>query len=156
MNSCGLRDCQFTCCRSRQTEADQDGPSSSHAQTDEHRVYRFHALHEQLYRFRLDAACEIVNLRAVALGKGATLTLTEADQDGPSSSHAQTDEHRVYFDSDFLTTPIYDRAKLRPGNQLAGPAIVTEMDSTSVVLPNFVAEIDRYANILIRPNQAKS
>ncbi len=117
---------------------------------------RFHALHEQLYRFRLDAACEIVNLRAVALGKGATLTLTEADQDGPSSSHAQTDEHRVYFDSDFLTTPIYDRAKLRPGNQLAGPAIVTEMDSTSVVLPNFVAEIDRYANILIRPNQAKS
>ena len=27
---------------------------------------------------------------------------------------------------------------------------------TSVVLPDFVAEIDRYANILIRPNQAKS
>ena len=112
---------------------------------------RFHALHEQLYRFRLDAACEIVNLRAVALGKGATLTLTEAEQDGPSSVHAQTDEHRIYFDGNFLTTPIYDRAKLRPGNQLAGPAIVTEMDSTSVVLPNFTAEIDRYANILIRP-----
>ena len=112
---------------------------------------RFHALHEQLYRFRLDAACEIVNLRAVALGKGASLTLTQADLDGASASHAQTDEHRIYFDGDFLTTPIYDRAKLRPGNQLIGPAIVTEMDSTTVVLPNFTAEVDRYANILIRP-----
>ena len=112
---------------------------------------RFHSLHEQLYRFRLDAACEIVNLRAVALGKGASLTLTQADLDGASASHAQTDEHRIYFDGDFLPTPIYDRAKLRPGNQLTGPAIVTEMDSTTVVLPNFTADIDQYANILIRP-----
>ena len=36
---------------------------------------QFHALHEQLYRFRLDAECEIVNLRAVALGTGTTLEL---------------------------------------------------------------------------------
>ena len=113
---------------------------------------RFHALHEQLYRFRLDAACEIVNLRAVALGKGARLSLTAADLDGPSAAHAQTDEHRIYFDGDFLPTPLYDRAKLRPGNQLVGPAIVTEMDSTTVVLPHCTAEVDRYANILIRPN----
>jgi N-methylhydantoinase A len=113
---------------------------------------RFHALHEQLYHFRLDAACEIVNLRAVALGKGARLSLTAADLDGPSAAHAQTDEHRIYFDGDFLPTPIYDRAKLRPGNQLVGPAIVTEMDSTTVVLPHCTAEVDRYANILIRPN----
>ena len=113
---------------------------------------RFHALHEQLYRFRLDAACEIVNLRAVALGKGARLSLTAADLDGPSAAHAQTDEHRIYFDGDFLPTPLYDRAKLRPGNQLVGPAIVTEMDATTVVLPHCTAEVDRYANILIRPN----
>lgn len=113
---------------------------------------RFHALHEQLYHFRLDAACEIVNLRAVALGKGTRLSLTAADLDGPGAAHAQTGEHRIYFDGGFLPTPIYDRAKLRPGNQLVGPAIVTEMDSTTVVLPDCTAEVDRYANILIRPN----
>lgn len=112
---------------------------------------RFHALHEQLYRFRLDAACEIVNLRAVALGRGARLSLSPADLDGPDAAHAQTDEHRIYFDGDFLPTPIYDRARLRPGNRIAGPAIVTEMDSTTVVLPHSTAELDRYANILIRP-----
>lgn len=112
---------------------------------------RFHALHEQLYRFRLDVACEIVNLRAVALGKGARLSLSAAAIDGPDAAHAQTDEQRTYFDDDFLPTPIYDRAKLKPGNRITGPAIVTEMDSTTVVLPHFTAAFDRYANILIRP-----
>jgi N-methylhydantoinase A len=112
---------------------------------------RFHALHERLYRFRLDAVCEIVNLRAVALGKGASLTLSKADLDGPSSSHALSDEHRIYFDGKFLSTPIYDRARLRPGNRMSGPAIVTEMDSTTVVLPSFTGEVDQYSNILIRP-----
>ena len=112
---------------------------------------QFHALHEQLYRFRLDAECEIVNLRAIALGTGTTLHWPEGETDGPAAAHAQIDEHRIYFDGDFLTTPIYDRAKLKPGNQLPGPAIVTEMDATTVVLPNFAGEIDTYFNILIRP-----
>ncbi|MBI3798891.1 MAG: hydantoinase/oxoprolinase family protein [Deltaproteobacteria bacterium] len=112
---------------------------------------RFHSLHEQLYRFRLDAECEIVNLRAVALGKGASLSLPEAEMDGPSSTQALSDEHRIYFDGKFLSTPIYDRAKLRPGNRLTGPAIVTEMDSTTVILPDFTGEVDRYFNMLIRP-----
>jgi N-methylhydantoinase A len=112
---------------------------------------RFHALHEQLYRFRLDAVCEIVNLRAVALGKGASLTLPEAESDGPTPKRALSDEHKIYFDGNFLSTPIYDRTKLRPGNCMTGPAIVTEMDSTTVILPNFTGEVDRYFNILIRP-----
>ena len=112
---------------------------------------KFHALHEQLYHFRLDAECEIVNLRAVALGKGASLKLPEADMDGASPKPAQVDEHKIYFDGKFLSTPIYDRAKLHPGNHMTGPAIVTEMDSTTVILPNFTGEVDRYFNILIRP-----
>ena len=112
---------------------------------------KFHALHEQLYRFRLDAECEIVNLRAVALGQGASLKLPEADMDGASPKPAQVDEHKIYFDGKFLSTPIYDRAKLQPGNRMTGPAIVTEMDSTTVVLPDFTGEVDRYFNILIRP-----
>ncbi|MCS6926563.1 MAG: hydantoinase/oxoprolinase family protein [Candidatus Binatia bacterium] len=119
-------------------------------------VERFHALHEQLYRFRLDVDCEIVNLRAVALGKGVSLTLPQGELDGPSPAHALSDEHRIYFDGRFLTTPIYERAKLRPGNRMAGPAIVTEMDSTTVILPGFIGEVDRYFNILIKPASSRA
>ena len=67
-------------------------------------------------------------------------------------SQALNNEHRIYFDGKFLSTPIYDRAQLRPGNRMPGPAIVTEMDSTTVILPNFTGEVDRYFNILLRPN----
>ncbi len=112
---------------------------------------KFHTLHERLYRFRLDAECEIVNLRAVALGKSASLNLPEGALDDPSAAHAVSDEHRIYFDGKFLSTSIYDRTKLRPGNRLSGPAIVTEMDSTTVVLPGFTGKVDKYFNIVIRP-----
>jgi N-methylhydantoinase A len=46
---------------------------------------------------------------------------------------------------------IYDRVLLRAGNRIDGPAIVTEMDSTTLVLPGHRAEVDTYGNLIIRP-----
>jgi len=46
---------------------------------------------------------------------------------------------------------IYDRALLQAGNRVPGPAIVTEMDSTTLILPGHEGEIDAVGNILIRP-----
>jgi N-methylhydantoinase A len=46
---------------------------------------------------------------------------------------------------------IYDRAKLRAGDTVTGPAIVSEMDSTTVILPGYAAEVDRFGLLLIRP-----
>ena len=45
----------------------------------------------------------------------------------------------------------YARTELHPGARIAGPSIVTEFDSTTVVLEGYTAEIDRYFNLLIRP-----
>ena len=46
---------------------------------------------------------------------------------------------------------VYDRAKLRAGDVVAGPAIVTEMDSTTLVLPGHAATVHRSGSLLIRP-----
>jgi N-methylhydantoinase A len=46
--------------------------------------------------------------------------------------------------------PIYDRYRLRAGNVVAGPAIVEEFDSTTVIHPGYAATVDRYGNLLIR------
>jgi N-methylhydantoinase A len=46
---------------------------------------------------------------------------------------------------------IHGRALLRAGNLVAGPAIVTEMDSTTLILPNYAGEVDLFGNILVRP-----
>jgi N-methylhydantoinase A len=113
---------------------------------------RFNALHEQLYGFRMpDVAPEIVNLRAVGYGAVPTIELPSADPSPNDGSEAIADEHAIVFEGQQVPTRIYDRTKLKPGASFAGPAIVTEFDSTTVVLPGYRAEVDSHFNILINP-----
>jgi N-methylhydantoinase A len=117
---------------------------------------RFNQLHEQFYRFKMEGtATEIVNLRAVGVGTMPEPHLPEeSDGAGADASHAVVDEHEVYFQGEWLPTRIYDRGKLRPGNRVDGPAIVTEFDSTTVVVAGYAAEVDRYLNLIINPASA--
>ena len=114
---------------------------------------RFNQIHEQLYRFKMEGTvCEMVNLRAIGFGEVPKPHLPEGEAGaGPDSAHAVVDEHEVYFEGEWLPTRIYDRSKLRPGNRVEGPAIVTEFDSTTVVLAGYAAEVDRYLNLIINP-----
>src|SRR5918992_2416600 len=115
---------------------------------------RFNQPHEQFYGFRMEgSACEIVNLRAIGYGKVPEPHLPEGDPGAGDSSQAVVDEHEVYFQGEWLPTRIYDRAKLRPGHRVDGPAIVTEFDSTTVVLSGYAAEVDRYLNLIINPTE---
>jgi N-methylhydantoinase A len=115
---------------------------------------RFNQLHEQFYGFRMEeSACEIVNLRAIGYGKAPEPHLPEGEPGAGDSSGAVVDEHEVYFHGEWLPTRVYDRARLRPGHRLEGPAIVTEFDSTTVVLSGYAAEVDRYLNLIINPTE---
>jgi N-methylhydantoinase A len=113
---------------------------------------RFNQLHEQFYRFKMEgSATEIVNLRAIGYGEVPKPRLPEAAGDGSDSSDAVIDEHEVYFQGRWLPTKIYDRSRLRPSHRIDGPAIITEFDSTTVVLAAHTAEVDRFLNLLINP-----
>jgi len=115
---------------------------------------RFNQLHEQFYGFRMEgSACEIVNLRAIGYGKVPEPHLPEGEPGAGDASQAVVDEHEVYFQGEWLPTRIYDRAKLQPGHRVEGPAIVTEFDSTTVVLSGYAAEVDRYLNLIINPTE---
>jgi N-methylhydantoinase A len=114
---------------------------------------RFNGLHEQLYGFRMPGtASEIVNLRAVGFGAVPLPELRSGALAGPDASAAVVDEQDVVFDGQSVRTKIYDRAKLEPGASIMGPAIVTEFDSTTVVLPGHEAAVDTNYNILINPS----
>jgi N-methylhydantoinase A len=113
---------------------------------------RFNGLHEQLYGFRMPATrSEIVNLRAIGFGAVPKLELPTGDEAGPDVSAAVADSHEIVFEGERHATKIYDRARLAPGNEIDGPAIVTEFDSTTVVLPGYTARVDRNFNLLITP-----
>jgi N-methylhydantoinase A len=57
----------------------------------------------------------------------------------------------VYFEEAraFVPTPIYRRERLLAGHRLAGPAVVEQMDSTTVILPGQSADVDEQGNLLI-------
>ena len=113
---------------------------------------RFNAMHEQLYGFRmLETRSEIVNLRAIGFGSVPKIELRAGEQGGADASGAVVEEHEIVFQGGRLPTKIYDRAKLQPGATFSGPAIVTEFDSTTVVLPGYTATVDTYFNIIINP-----
>ena len=113
----------------------------------------FDSLHEQLYGFRMhNTAAEIVNLRAIGSGDLPNPELPIGERGDRDASGAIVDAaHTMLADGERVSAPIYDRGALAPGHRFTGPAVVTEFDSTTVVLPGYVAEVDEYFNILINP-----
>ena len=112
---------------------------------------RFDALHEQLFTFSLDSAHELYTLRTVIQGRENSATAQTISQGTGDPSGAVIEQTSVFHDGRDHPAQIYDRAGLKAGDRIQGPAIVTEMDSTSLILPGHVGEVDERANILIRP-----
>jgi N-methylhydantoinase A len=112
---------------------------------------KFDAEHERLFSFTLKADHELVNARATVTGARPTVAPVRlAGGDGDPSA-ARTGETRIYVDGDFAQAALYDRLKLRAGDVITGPAIVTEMDSTTLILPGHTATTDPSGSLLIRP-----
>jgi len=112
---------------------------------------QFDGEHEQLFTFKLGDGHEILMIRAVV---GASVTL-KADISIPKGagdvSPAMIHQSRFFYEGDWHEAGIYDRGRLGPDDVVTGPAIVSEMDSTTVVLPGHSATVDAVGNLLIQP-----
>lgn len=117
---------------------------------------RFGAMHEELFGFRLDAVCEIVNLRAIGSGLSAPLEVPGRELGEEDPADALSDTQPAFIDGGWVDTPHYQRSRLRPGNRVNGPAVITQLDSTVLVLPGHDATVDPYQNILIQPNDGRT
>jgi N-methylhydantoinase A len=115
---------------------------------------RFDAEHRRLFMFDLDAEHEVVNLRAVVQARPAHVAAPELAAGGPDPSPARAGTTSVWIDGAELDAGLYDRARLLAGNVVPGPAVITEMDSTTLVLPGHAATVDRIGNLVIRPQEA--
>ncbi len=113
---------------------------------------RFDAEHAQLFTFALDAPHELVGLRAVVQGAEKPFIGRDYGSGGKDSTAAVMQETRVYADGEWHKARIFDRSKLKSGNRIAGPAIIVEMDATSLILPGHTGVVDKVGTILIWPN----
>ena len=115
---------------------------------------RFDDMHRQLFTFVLDVDREVVNLRAVVQGKATKVNVQKVASGGADAAAAILTRTAVFMDGTDQDANIYDRSKLKSGNRIQGPAVITEMDSTTVILAGHVGEIDTFGNIIIRPLEA--
>jgi N-methylhydantoinase A len=114
----------------------------------------FDEMHKQLFTFALDSDKEIVNLRAVAQGRSAEIEARRLPKSGSRNPAAAAviGKSTVFMEGKDMQATLYRRDKLKAGNKIEGPAIVLEMDSTSVILSGHTGNVDQFGNILIAPS----
>ncbi len=111
----------------------------------------FDAEHEQLFTFKLGDGHEVLMIRAVARARTRTIEAAAAGDASASLADCIIHQSRFYVDGEWHDINIYSREKLHAGLTVPGPAIVLEMDSTTVVLPGYAAGVDTIGNLLINP-----
>jgi len=113
-------------------------------------VAAFHAVHERVYGYaRTQQTVEFVNFRAVHTYRLPRPVVRPSAQAHGRLDDARVGERRAYFDG-FVSAAIYERARLPLGARLAGPAIVEQMDTTTVIPPGVTAVVDDAGNLRLR------
>jgi N-methylhydantoinase A len=117
---------------------------------------KFDAEHKRLFTFTLPREHELVTLRAAVQGQGIKIKRTLLAKGGTDPKAAIVGKQKAFMDGKDVNAIVYDRTKFKAGNKVRGPAIVVEMDSTSVILPKHTGHVDKSGCILIYPDNFKA
>jgi N-methylhydantoinase A len=114
-------------------------------------VARFHTEHERVHNFRRDdTPVEMYRLSVRATGTVDKARLEHHDTAaGRNAAPTPRERRRVLFDNveGPIETPVYDRSELPAGSELAGPAVIDQLDSTTVIPPGVTARVDEWRNL---------
>ncbi|MDQ0189912.1 hydantoinase/oxoprolinase family protein [Alicyclobacillus cycloheptanicus] len=122
---------------------------------------------EQVYAHEFSRVLEnipirVQTLRATVIGIRPKFDLRGLIEDAEDTAPGQGDSpapiktRPVYFDGRFVETPVYLREHLRPGAAFDGPAIVEQLDTTTVVEPNMSCVVDSYGHLLLSVSEGTS
>lgn len=117
--------------------------------------HQFDAEHTQLFTFALEEGHEIVMVRAIATAKTKPLPTPPQTNTGNTLEDCVITSSSVYYEGRYHDATIYDRNLLHTALTVVGPAIICEMDSTTVVLPGYQASVDKAGNLLINPQASQ-
>ena len=119
---------------------------------------RFNDAYAQRYDYTApEEAIEIVTFRMEAYGEVEKPKFEIHESIGEDPTAALQGRRQVYHPETgaYLDTPVYDRELLAAGNQIAGPAVMAQMDSTTLLLPGQRCEVDGHLNLLIREGEER-
>jgi N-methylhydantoinase A len=112
----------------------------------------FASAHRRRYGFVAEGeAMQIVTARVEAAGVVRKAAFEPRPDAGPDASAALIGRREVFMPeaSGFVSCPVYARETLACGNRIAGPAIIEQMDTTTVVLPGMTARVDPFENLVL-------
>jgi len=116
----------------------------------------FHSLHARTYGYAdPDRAVEIVTLRVHAVAR------THRPGHKPQSSirgdgrQARIGAHRVFEEGRWRRAALYNRTHLRPGDRIAGPAVIVELSATTYVPSGWAATVDAFGNLVLTPGNQR-
>jgi N-methylhydantoinase A len=115
-------------------------------------VAAFERAHEQLYGYIApEEPVQAVTFRLEAIGAVRRATLAEEPLTAADVAAARSGEREVWLPEArrLVACPVYDRERLRPGHRLTGPAIIEQMDATTLVLPGQHARVDGFGNLIL-------
>ncbi len=113
---------------------------------------RFDSQHEQASGHKAETEpVELVSLRLISYGIVPQAKLAPAKASGKKIEDAKTGERKIYFGKEHreLLCDIYSRDRLEPGQRISGPAIIGQLDTTTVIQPEHQATVDEYRNLIL-------
>jgi N-methylhydantoinase A len=112
----------------------------------------FHQAHQARYGYaQANAAVELVTLRLQAVAAVPPLLMARRPAATTPIEAAEMGHRRVWFGpEDERLIPAFNRDRLAPGHRLTGPAVIYQYDTTTVISPGWLAEVDSYGNLLLR------
>ncbi|MDP6786785.1 MAG: hydantoinase/oxoprolinase family protein [Rhodospirillales bacterium] len=114
-------------------------------------IERFRDVHDRLYRIRLEVPAELVNFHLTAYRIIAKPPIAQRTTKTAPLDEARIGRRRIDFgEAGVHETPVYERARLRPGMALEGPAIAEERGTGALIWPGQRAEVDGFDNVIIR------
>jgi N-methylhydantoinase A len=105
----------------------------------------FHETYERVYKNSDPSApVELINLRVRVIGQSPRLTLRQLPSAAAGSTPRAIGHRRIWYGGAFHEAAVYDRHALEGGHVVAGPAIIEQYDTTTLVAPGFVASTDAH------------
>ena len=111
----------------------------------------FHARHKKLYSYRHDGRpVEVVNLRVKAVAVTPKIPLRKERGSPALVPEAVVGRQPIHCGRSVHDGLVLDRARLRPGNTVRGPALLIDPESTAFLPPGYAARVDGFSNLIIR------
>lgn len=124
-------------------------------------IQDFHIAHRRRFSYASeDEPVEIVNVRLKAIGETAKPRFSRLPPGDADPWPARIGQKQVHFGdarhpgaTEPIQTNLYRRDRLAHGNVVDGPAVVFQLDTTTVIPPGWAATVDVWGNLIVEPER---